>query len=151
MKITKSWRVLLIIISCVAAGVTASAYRANGSLESGVPAGAQDVTFLDRRISLLEQRFYAVESSLNRLEQQVALSGRSTTGSMSARDPEVSLLRGEIELLQRRLIEVECGLVRLDERTLAPAIRQARERADAGNADPCRLKADAPLRLSTRP
>lgn len=151
MNITKSWRVLLVIILCVAAGVTARAYRVNGSLESGDAAGAQDVTFLDRRISLLEQRFYAIESSINRLEQQVALSGRSSTGSTSARDPEVSLLRGEIEILQRRLVEVECGLLRLDERTLAPAIRQARERADTGNADPCRLKADAPLRLSTRP
>ena len=151
MNVIKSWRVLVVIILCVAAGVTASAYRGHSSLESGGTAGAQDVTSLDRRISLLEQRFYAVESSINRLEQQAALSGRAATPSTSARDPEVSLLRGEIELLQRRLIEVECGLVRLDERTLAPAIRQARDRADAANADPCRLKADAPLRLSTRP
>jgi predicted RNase H-like nuclease (RuvC/YqgF family) len=151
MNLIKTWRLPLTIILCVATGVTAHTYRSDSSLESGITTSAQDVTSLDRRISLLEQRFYAVESSINRLEQQTALSGRMATPSTSARDSEISLLRGEIEVLQRRLVEVECGLVKLDERTLAPTIRQARERAGAGVTDPCRLKADAPLRLSTHP
>lgn len=153
MSIVKTWRLPLVIILCVVAGVTAHAYRNNGSSESNAATGAQDVTNLDRRISLLEQRFYGVESSINRLEQQAALSGRSSvTPSTSARDSEVSLLRGEIEMLQRRLAEVECGLAKLDERTLAPAVREARQRAGTGgSADPCRLGVDSPLRLSTRP
>jgi hypothetical protein len=67
------------------------------------------------------------------------------------RDPEIGLLRGEVETLQRRLVEVECGLARLDERTLTPAAREARKRAGTSVTDPCRLSADAPLRLSTRP
>lgn len=136
MKLIKTYRALLVLILCAAAGVTASAYRSGASFESG---GAQDVTTLDRRISMLEQRFYTIESSINRLEQQTALYGRTATPSTSVRDSEISSLRGEIESLQHRLIEVECGLSKLDERTLTPALRQARERAGTNRVYPCRL------------
>ncbi|MBD0327121.1 MAG: hypothetical protein ICV68_11855 [Pyrinomonadaceae bacterium] len=154
MNVMKTWRVPLVIILCVAVGVTARTYPGGSSRSSSDTdnrAGAQDVTNLDRRISLLEQRFYAVESSINRLEQQAALYGRQAQPSSSVRDPEIGLLRGEVETLQRRLIEVECGLARLDERTLSPAAREARKPAGSSGTDPCRLAADAPLRLSTRP
>ena len=154
MNVIYNWRVSLILILCVAFGVTARTYQVSGgsASESGIRAGTpQDVTNLERRISLLEQRFYSVESSINRLEQQAALSGRPAAPSTSLRDQETSLLRAEVEALQRRFIEVECGLARLDERTLAPAMREARKRTDTSRTDPCRLDADAPLRLSTRP
>jgi predicted RNase H-like nuclease (RuvC/YqgF family) len=154
MNTIKTWRVPLAIILCVAVGVTARTYPGssnNSPSESGIKRDTQDVTNLDRRISLLEQRFYAIESSINRLEQQAALYGREARPSSSLRDPEIGLLRGEVETLQRRLVEVECGLARLDERTLTPAAREARKRAGTSVTDPCRLSADAPLRLSTRP
>jgi predicted RNase H-like nuclease (RuvC/YqgF family) len=151
MKEIKKWRFTAIIILCVAVGVTARTYRNSSPLESSArTATPQDVTNLERRISLLEQRFYYLESSINRLEQQSALHDRSTT-STNARDPEISLLRGEVETLQRRFLEVECGLVRLDERTLAPDLREARKKAGTSSTDPCRLNADAPLRISTQP
>ena len=153
MNLIKSWRVpFVVIIMCVAAGVTARAYRSDRSLESVTDSGApQDVTNLDRRISLLEQRFYAIETSINRLEQQTALNGRGTAPSANVRDSEITLLRAEWGALQRNLVEIECGLVKLDERTLAAATREARKRAGASSTDPCRLNAEAPLRLSTRP
>lgn len=151
MKGLKIWRVALGVILCAAIGATAGAYRGTSSSASSVTAGAQDVAGLDRRISALEQRFYAIESSLNRLEQQMALSQRMATPPASTRDLEINLLRGEIEALERRLREIECGLVKLDERTTTPAAREARKRAGAISTDPCRLNAEAPLRLSTRP
>jgi predicted RNase H-like nuclease (RuvC/YqgF family) len=151
MNVIQNWRVSLILILCVAFGVTARTYQGSGSASESGTGTPQDVTYLERRISLLEQRFYSVESSINRLEQQVALSGRAAAPSTSTRDQETSLLRAEVEALQRRFIEVECGLARLDERTLAPALREARKRPDTSLTDPCRLDADAPLRLSTRP
>ncbi len=152
MKVLKFWHVTLIIILCVAAGVTAHAYREEDSPSPTIAAGPQDVTNLDRRISMLEQRLYTIESSINRLEQQASLNGRTTTAPYtSARDTEVNLLRGQIEVFERRLAEIECGLVKLDERTATAASREARRRTGASSTDPCRAGADAPLRLSSRP
>src|ERR1044072_2873933 len=101
MNIINSGRLTLIIILCVAAGVAARTFPNSGSTSAA--SAPQDVTNLERRISLLEQRFYSVESSINRREQQAALSGRAAP-STSMRDPEISLLRGEVETLQRRFI-----------------------------------------------
>lgn len=148
MSILKTWRWPLILILFAAVGVAASVYRDN---KSGSVADPQDVTSLERRISQLEQRFYTVEATINRLDQQSRLTTSVPTPSTSGRELDASLLRAEVETLQRRLIEVECGLVRLDERTATPAVREARKRAGAISTDPCRLNADAPLRLSTRP
>lgn len=148
MNILKTWRWPLILILFAAVGVAASVYRDN---KSHVVADPQDVTSLERRISQLEQRFYTVEATINRLDQQSRLTPSTPTPSTSGRDLEINLLRSEVEMLQRRLVEVECGVVKLDERTTAPAVREARKRAGAINTDPCRLNPDAPLRLSTRP
>ena len=147
----ENWPLLLVLLALtfVTAG---AAYRGRSVTAAGAtapPAESQDLTSLERRISMLEQRFYGVESSINRLEQQTRVS--QPMPASTERTVEINLLRGEMEMLQRRLMEIECGLTRLDERTLAPAAREARRRAGAGNADPCRLNTDAPLRLSARP
>jgi len=78
------------------------------------------------------------------------LPSSAPSSTASARDTELELLRTEVELLQRRLAEDECGLVKVDERTLTQAEREARRKGAAGREDPCRLNADAPLRLSSR-
>jgi predicted RNase H-like nuclease (RuvC/YqgF family) len=149
MNSLKSWRWPLVLILFAAAGVAASVYR--GKTNAGAAEQPQDVTSLERRISQLEQRLYTIEATLNRLDQQSRLSESRPAPSTSGRDVDYTLLRTEVETLQRRLIEVECGLVRLDERTLTPAAREARKRTGTTATDPCRLNADAPLRLSTRP
>jgi hypothetical protein len=104
----------------------------------------QDVRTLDRRISLVEQRFYAMEARMNRLEQQAAASTRPPSAATTQRDGEISLLTNEIDQLRRRLAEVECGVVRVDERT-RPSAR------DKAATDPCRINSDEPVRLSARP
>lgn len=107
----------------------------------------QDPAGLDRRISLLEQRFYSLESSINRLQQVVA-SQRSTSSTPDTNNREITLLSQELQRLQLRLTEIDCGLVKLDERTI-PA--SARRNADQKSTDPCRSNPNTPLRLSTRP
>lgn len=111
---------------------------------ASINATPQDPAGLDRRISILEQRFYTFQTSLNRLEQLVV--NQRSTPVPSGRDTQVELLRQEVEGLKLRLNEIECGLVKLDERT-TPANATTRKR----EGDPCRVNSDSPLRLSTRP
>ena len=127
----------------------AEVYPGNSSSVMEDMTTIQDVRTLDRRISLLEQRLYSIESSISRL-QQSALSQREPISQPGVRDPEINLIRGEIQSLQLRLNELECGLIKLDERTTI-SVRDTRKRAGAKPTDPCRLNPDAPLRLSTRP
>jgi hypothetical protein len=108
----------------------------------------QDVRSLDRRISLLEQRLYSIESSISRMQSEVSL--RSPVPQSSARDQEINLIRGEMQALQLRVSEIECGLLKLDERTTVSARDDNRKRAGGKPADPCRLDPATPLRLSTR-
>ena len=111
-------------------------------------AETQDPASLDRRISMLEQRFYTLETSMNRL-QQVITSQRSTGSSSSVSAQEIDQLQAEVQRLQLRLNEVECGLVKIDERT---ATANANRRAgEPRPADPCRQNSGTPLRLSARP
>jgi hypothetical protein len=111
---------------------------------------AQQDPFLSRRIDQIEQRFYMIESRLNRIEQQ-------STPTLAApripnnSDTELPFLRSQIDSLRTRLGEAECALLRLDERTLTPAARQARRRAADAGTDRCRLDPTAPLQLSARP
>jgi len=107
----------------------------------------QDPASLDRRISMLEQRFYTLESSMNRLQQFVS-SQRSTSATADPSDRELTVLSQEIQRLQLRLTEIECGLVKLDERT-TPAT--ARRSGEPKSTDPCRANPGTPLRLSARP
>jgi uncharacterized coiled-coil protein SlyX len=146
MKYLKTFHLTLTII-LGAAIVMASVYT--GKSSSGIEATTpQDVSSLDRRISLLEQRLFSIESSITRL-QQVVVSQRSTATVSGASDRELILIREEIQRLQLRLTEVECGLVKLDERTAAPA--RGTRRNETTPTDLCRLNPGTPLRLSSRP
>ena len=120
-----------------------------GGMARGADVSAtQDVSGLDRRISMLEQRFYSLETSMNRLQQVVASQRSTGSSSSDLRDRELDQLRQELQRLQLRLTEVECGLLRLDERTTASANRRS---GDARPADPCRQNPALPLRLPSRP
>lgn len=151
MNLLKMRRVLMFIGLCAIIALAISAYR--GMNTAANAESAQDTASLERRIGLLEQRFYSVEISLNRLEQQLRVSqGARTPSTSGERELELNLMRNELNALRLRLGEIECGLVRLDERTLAPAAREARKRAEVKSAeDPCRLDAQTPLRISARP
>jgi hypothetical protein len=150
---SKTWRgaragwttaFVLLVVAVVALGAK-SAARAG---EPSPVAAAQDVIGLERRLSMLEQRFSTVELSINRLEQQSRLAGINPGPGANRNDAELLVLRSEVEALRRRLAEDECGLIRVDERTLTQAAREARRKSGAD--DPCRLDADAALRLSSR-
>ncbi len=107
----------------------------------------QDPASLDRRISLLEQRFYSLESSMNRL-QQVVVSQRPSGSARDSNNREITLLSQELQRLQLRMTEIECGLVKLDERTTPASTRRS---GDQKSTDPCRASPNTPLRLSSRP
>jgi len=120
-----------------------------GAAETPVnAASAQDTAYLDRRISMLEQRLNSIESTVGRVEQQVLASQRSA-GVSSPASSEILLLRNEVELMRARFREIDCALIHLDERTLPAGSRQNRTKAQS--ADPCRLNPESPIQLSTRP
>lgn len=137
------WPAAFVLAAALAAAAT---YGGGG----GAANAAQDLTRIESRLSQLEQRIYSIDASVRGLEQQSRLAGINA-GRPAAPAPEVSLLRTELNALRLRLAEVECGLARVDERTLTAQAREARRNARGGTADPCRLNADAPLRLSSRP
>jgi hypothetical protein len=140
------WPVVLLLVAALAA----AAYVFGPVAGIGEAAAApQNVTILENRLGQLERRLYSIESSIRVVEQQLRLS--DLTAARAARDPEVGLLRSEVEALRGRLAEVECGLTRVDERTLGASAREARRKSGAGAGDPCRLNADAPLRLPAHP
>jgi hypothetical protein len=141
------WPTVLVLVSALAAAAAFAGGPTAGTGEAAAP--PQDVIRIESRLSQLEQRFYSVEASIRGLEQQSRLSG--VTGGRAARDPEVALLRSEVEALRLRLAEAECGLARVDERTLSVAAKQARVKSAGGAGDPCRLNADTPVRLPSRP
>lgn len=145
MNFFKHSNVALVILLCVVIGLMVNVSRGESSAALE-PEAMQDVSSLDRRISLLEQRFYSVESSINRL-QQLAISQRTQVQQPSISDREINLILEDIRKLSLRLTEIECGLLKLDERTTT----SARRSSAAKPADPCRLNPDTPLRLSTRP
>ena len=145
MNLSKQSNFVLVVVLCAVLGVTVNSSRGNSSPASE-ESTIQDVSSLDRRLSLLEQRFYAVESSISRLQQYVAAQ-RPPVSQPSTSDREISLIREEIQRLSLRMAEVECGLVKLDERT-TPA---SRRNADVKSSDPCRLNSETAVRLSTRP
>ena len=136
MNLSKQSNLVLLVLLCAVIGVMASISRGNSS--------TQDPGSLDRRLSLLEQRFYSVESSVNRLQQYVATQ-RFPISQPTTSDRDLILMREEIQRLSLRVSELECGLVKLDERTTT-----RRSTADKPS-DPCRLNTDTAVRLSARP
>ena len=114
-------------------------------VKSFAPSSIQDSAFLDRRISLLEQRLNMLDSTVSRLQQQ---SMSSASPVQHARDPETALLRSEVEILKSRLKEIECGLTRLDERTLSTSARETQKRTSVQAQNPCRLFPESPIQLS---
>jgi hypothetical protein len=138
MNFSKQSNLVLVLVLCVVVGTVANVSAGKSSAEP------QDPSSLDRRISLLEQRFYQVESNINRLQTYLA-SQRPPTSQPSTSDRDVLIIRDEVQRLSLRLGEVECGLLKLDERT-------ATRRSNSPKSDdPCRVNVDTPLRLSARP
>src|SRR5829696_5635413 len=148
MNFLKQSNLALGLLLCVLIGLMVNVSR--GKSSSTVENNAmQDVGSLDRRISLLEQRFYSLETSINRLQQFIA-SQRTPVQQPGTGTQELILVREDIQRLGLRLTEIECGLLKLDERTAKP-VRVSRRNDAATSVDPCRLNPDMPLRLSSRP
>ena len=140
MNISKQSNLVLVVVLCAVIGV-----MANNSRGSSATA-PQDLNSLDRRISLLEQRFYSIESNISRLQQYIAAQ-RPTVSQPTTSDRDLILMREEIQRLNLRMGEIECGMIKLDERT-TPANRKS----TAGKSnDPCRQNADTRLNLSAHP
>lgn len=138
------WRTVLSV--CVVGLGLLTVLGVSATRNHAGPTPQQDVIRLEQRIGQLEQRLYSIDTSLRNLEQQSRLAGATSRG---AGPEDLALLRSEIQMLQQRLAEHDCGLAKLDERTLAPAMRDARRKSGA-SSDPCRANFDAPLRLSDR-
>ena len=138
MNLSKQSNLVLLIALCAVIGTMANSSRGSSST------AVQDVSSLDRRLSLLEQRFYSMESSISRLQQYV-VAQRPTVSQPSPSERDLILMREEIQRLSLRVGEIECGLAKLDERTTT------RRNTTGKSNDPCRLNADSPVRLSARP
>lgn len=138
-------KIFLTLVLCGVIGMQLAGYRKPSSAAGIEP---QDASYLDRRISLLENRLGSIESSVRMLGQQ-SMSQRSAP-SQPTRDPEIALLRSEVEILNARVRELECGLMHLDERTLSATAKQARKGTNAPANDPCRLNPETSVQLSTR-
>ena len=138
------WLVIAVLAAVVIIGFGRGAVGAAG-------AETQDPSSLDRRISMLEQRFYNLESSISRLQQYVTTQRSASSSSSSSSSDllirEVDQMQQDVKGLQLRLTEVECGLLKLDERTAVGS----RKGGDARSADPCRQNPSVPLRLPSRP
>jgi flagellar biosynthesis chaperone FliJ len=141
------WRVLF--LTGVAAFVAVMVLVTVASMSARVdPTPAQDVIRLETRVNQLEQRLYTMEASIRNIEQQARIANTtSRNGGVTAND--LSQLIAQLQTLQVRVMEDECALAKLDERTLTPAMRDARRKSGAA-ADPCRANAEAPLRLPER-
>jgi hypothetical protein len=143
MQYTSGLRRRAVLLVCIGVLVVVSVIKISSAAGRNVgPGPEQDVIRLESRLTQLEQRLYAIETSVRTLEQQ------SRLGSMSSRtiSPEDLIrLQSDIQMLQRRIVDDECGLAKLDERTLTPAMRDARRKS--GTSDPCRNSYESPLRL----
>jgi len=108
---------------------------------------AQTDPFLSRRVDMLEQRLYSLESRITSMPTQVQPPMISTIPSTTQND--VNFLRTQIDGMRIRLGEVECGVLKLDERTLAAA--QRRTNRAGSPSDRCRDNFGTPIMLSARP
>jgi hypothetical protein len=107
---------------------------------------AQTDPFLSRRVDMLEQRLYSLESRITSMPTQVQPPLVSTIPSTTQND--VNFLRTQMDSMRIRLGEVECGILKLDERTLPAAQRRNRT---GSPSDRCRENFGTPITLSSRP
>ena len=110
-------------------------------------AHAQTDPFLSRRVDMLEQRLYSIESKVNQLSYQTRPSVVPTLPGTTQND--IDFLRTTVDGMRLRLGEVECGLLKLDERTLTAA--QRRTNRTGSSSDRCRDNLGSPIMLSARP
>ena len=89
MRSQKSFQLMAVVI-LVAVVVIAMSRGASG-------ASTQDISGLDRRISMMEQRFYMLETSMNRLQQYVTAQRSTGSSSSDVRDRDVELLQAEVQ------------------------------------------------------
>ena len=108
---------------------------------------AQTDQFLSRRVDVLEQRLYSIESRIDRLSVASRPSMVPTLPSTTPGD--IDLLRTTVEGMRLRLGEVECGLLKLDERTLPATQRRAGR--TGSTSDRCRENYGTSITLSARP
>lgn len=116
-----------------------------------VVSAQQTDPFVSRRVDQLEQRFYQLESKIDRVEQEARRPAVSTPSITGGNDAEMRLLRSELDSMRLRLGEAECGLLHVDERTLTLAARAARKKALAGGTENCRSNSSSAIELSARP
>lgn len=134
------------LLTAVSGAITILALTAPNPL----PARAtqpQDWNMLDRRVSTIEQRIYALESRLNQLEQQTRFNSRPAPPAPAEPIGELNLIRSEMTVLASRIKLLECGVVQLDERTLPERTREARRKSGLQSSDSCRLNPDMPLQF----
>ncbi|MBV9215051.1 MAG: hypothetical protein JO053_02655 [Acidobacteria bacterium] len=139
----QSWLYVLTIVSL---GI--GSYNLLGGRLPSVLAQNGDA-FLSRRIDQVEQRFYSVESRLNRLESEAGRSTILSSQTPNTNDVELQFLRTQVDGLRTRVGELECGVLRLDERTLSPGVRAAHKQST--RLDPCRQDPSSQVQLSARP
>ena len=109
---------------------------------------AQTDAFLSRRVDMLEQRLYSLESRITSMPTHVQPPLISSIPSTTQND--VNFLRTQMDGMRIRLGEVECGLLKLDERTLTAAQRRT-TRTGPSSSDRCRENFGTPIMLSSRP
>lgn len=108
---------------------------------------AQTDPFLSRRVDMIEQRLYTLESRVNSVGMQPHPSMIPTVPSTTQND--IDLLRTQTDSMRIRLGEVECSVLKLDERTLTAA--QRRNNRTGSSSDRCRDNFGTPIMLSSRP
>ena len=117
----------IVVLVCVAGQAFVMVFRISSAARAQNAVNAQQEAIrLESRINQLEQRLYSMETSLRTLET------RSQIGNVSSRDvtqQNLSVLTSTMQAFQLRLADDECALAKLDERTLSPAMRQARQRS----------------------
>jgi hypothetical protein len=138
-----------VLLACVVGLGLLTVFRISSAARTDPgPPPQQDFIRLEARLNQLEQRLYTIETSVRSVEQQSRMASATGRGTVSADD--LVLLRSEIQALQLRLADHECGLAKLDERTLSPAMRDARRKAGVGGSEACRRNFETPLRLPER-
>lgn len=150
MKVLFTFRSVQALIFAAAVLVTACGLNIAVGTSLFPTVAAQTDRLIESRINMIEQRFYALESRLNRAEQN---SVRPTISLPAAPDnsAELQFLRNQIDGLRTRVGELECAALKLDERTLTAAARSRRTRTAGNPAENCRLDSGEPVRLSSRP